>query len=88
MRSPPKPVAILVLILAQLILQGCAARSRYAAVPSGLDPKAIVSGMDYGIRYFPQDPERIQVFIDDYVKSMEREDAYSSSKAIPVLFRR
>ena len=76
MRSPPKSVAKLVLTLALVILQGCAAHSRHAAVPSGLDPKAIVSGMDYGIRYFPQDPERVQVFIDDYVKSMEREDAY------------
>src|ERR1700751_3569208 len=76
MRSPPKSVAILVLTLALVILQGCAAHSRHAAVPSGLDPKAIVSGMDYGIRYFPQDPERVQVFIDDYVTSMEREDAY------------
>ena len=36
--------------------------------------------MDYGIRYFPQDPDRIRVFIDDYVKSMEREDAYYVSQ--------
>jgi predicted acylesterase/phospholipase RssA len=76
MRSPPKSVAILVLTLTLVILQGCAAHSRHAAVPSGLDAKATVSGMEYGIRYFPRDPERVQVFIDDYVKSMEREDAY------------
>ena len=71
-----KSVAILVLTLSLAILQGCASHSRHAAVPSGLDAKATVSGMDYGIRYFPRDPERVQVFIDDYVKSMELEDAY------------
>ena len=72
----PKAVAIHVLTLSLVILQGCAAAARHAAVPSGLDAKATVSGMEYGIRYFPRDPERVQVFIDDYVKSMEREDAY------------
>ena len=76
MRASPKSVAKLILTLSLVILQGCAARSRHAAVPSDLVAKAIVSGMDYGIRYFPQDPERVQVFIEDYVKSMEREDAY------------
>ena len=59
-----------------VILQGCASHSRHAAVPSGFDAKATVSGMDYGIRYFPRDPERVQVFIDDYLKSLEIEDAY------------
>ena len=32
--------------------------------------------MDYGIRYFPRDPARVQLFIDDYLKSLEIEDAY------------
>jgi predicted acylesterase/phospholipase RssA len=76
MKSPPKPVATFLLTFALVILQGCAAHSRHAAVPSGLDAKATVSGMEYGIRYFPRDPERVQVFIDDYVKSMELGEAY------------
>jgi hypothetical protein len=75
MRAPPKSVATLVLSLALAILQGCAAHSRHAAVPSGFDAKATVSGMEYGIRYFPSDPKRVQVFINDYLKSMELEDA-------------
>ncbi|MEG9434824.1 patatin-like phospholipase family protein [Edaphobacter sp. HDX4] len=76
MRSLPKSVAILGLSLSLIIVQGCAAHSRHAAVPSGLAAKAIVSGMDYGIRYFPENPDRVQVFIDDYGKTMELEDAY------------
>ena len=32
--------------------------------------------MEYGIRYFPRDPERVQLFIDDYLKSLELEEAY------------
>ena len=32
--------------------------------------------MEYGIRYFPRDAERVQVFIDDYLKSLELEEAY------------
>ena len=67
---------ILILTLSLLILQGCAARRRVAAVPSALEAEASVSGMDYGIRYFPRDPERVQLFIDDYLKSLELEEAY------------
>jgi hypothetical protein len=76
MKASPKSVAILIFTLSLVILQGCAARSRHAAVPSGLDAKATVSGMEYGIRYFPRDPERVQVFINDYLKSLELEEAY------------
>jgi len=76
MRASPKSVAILILTLSLVILQGCAVRKRHAAVPSDLEAKASVSGMEYGIRYFPRDPERVQLFIDDYLKSLELEDAY------------
>ena len=76
MRASPKSVAILLLTLSLLILQGCAARRRVAAVPSALEAEASVSGMDYGIRYFPRDPERVQLFIDDYLKSLKLEEAY------------
>ena len=73
--APPRSIAMLVLVLTLVIVQGCASHSRHAAVPSGLVAKATVSGMDYGIRYFPSDPERVQVFIDDYLKTMQLEDA-------------
>ena len=32
--------------------------------------------MNYGIRYFPRDPARVQLFIDDYLASLELEKAY------------
>ena len=32
--------------------------------------------MNYGIRYFPRDPERVQLFIDDYLESLKLEEAY------------
>ena len=46
------------------------------AVPSALEAEASVSGMNYGIRYFPRDPARVQLFIDDYLKSLGLEEAY------------
>ena len=67
---------ILILTLSLVILQGCAARARLPAVPSALEAEASVSGMNYGIRYFPRDPARVQLFIDDYLKSLELEEAY------------
>ncbi len=76
MRASPKSVAILIFTLSLVILQGCAVQKRHAAVPSALEAKATVSGMEYGIRYFPRDPERVQLFIDDYLKSLELEEAY------------
>ena len=76
MRASPKSVAIFIFTLSLVILQGCAAHSRHAAVPSALEAQASVSGMEYGIRYFPRDPERVQLFIDDYLKSLELEEAY------------
>ncbi len=76
MRASPKSVAMLIFTLSLVILQGCAVRKRHAAVPSALEAEASVSGMEYGIRYFPRDPERVQLFIDDYLKSLEFEEAY------------
>jgi predicted acylesterase/phospholipase RssA len=71
---------ILILTLSLVILPGCATRARFAAVPSALVAQATVSGMDYGIRYFPRDPARVQVFINDYVKSLEVEKAYLATQ--------
>jgi len=66
----------LIFILTLVILQGCAARKRLAAVPDALQTKAHVPGMNTGIRYFPRDPAHIQLFIDDYLTSVELEKAY------------
>jgi predicted acylesterase/phospholipase RssA len=66
----------LIFILTLVILQGCAARRRLAAVPDALDERAHVPGMNTGIRYFPRDPAHIQLFIDDYLHSLELERAY------------
>jgi len=69
-----------ILAISLAILQGCAAKVRVAAVPSALVAQTNVSGMDYGIRYFPRDPARVQLFIDDYVKSLEVERAYFTAQ--------
>lgn len=66
----------LILILALVVLQGCASRARLGAVPNALESNAFVPGLDKGIRYFPRDPEHIQLFFDDYLKSLELEKAY------------
>jgi predicted acylesterase/phospholipase RssA len=67
---------MLLLTLSLVILEGCTARARLKAVPDALESKAYVPGLDSGIRYFPRDPEHIQLFIDDYLKSLELEKAY------------
>jgi predicted acylesterase/phospholipase RssA len=67
---------ILILTLSLVILQGCAARARLPAVPSALEANATVSGMIAGIRYFPRDPARVQLYIDDYLESLKLEEAY------------
>ena len=71
---------ILILTLSLFILQGCASRARLAAVPSALEADASVSGMNYGIRYFPRDPARVQLFVDDYLASLELEKAYLAAQ--------
>jgi predicted acylesterase/phospholipase RssA len=63
-----------------LLLQGCAARTRLKAVPDDLESKAFVPGLDSGIRYFPRDPEHVQLFINDYLKSLELEKAYLATQ--------
>src|SRR4051794_1709218 len=67
---------ILVLAVSIVIFQGCATRRHLSAVPDALDEKAHVPGMNTGIRYFPRDPSHVQLFIDDYLKSLELEKAY------------
>jgi predicted acylesterase/phospholipase RssA len=67
---------VFVLIISVLILQGCSARKRLAAVPDALDEKAQVPGMNTAIRYFPRDPGHVQLFIADYLNSDELEKAY------------
>jgi len=71
---------ILILSFSLVILQGCAARKRLAAVPDASEAKAFVPGMNTGIRYFPRDPAHIQLFIDDYLTSVELEKAYLAKR--------
>ena len=47
---------ILLVAFSLVILSGCAARRRLAAVPDVIEDRAYVPGMDTGIRYFPRDP--------------------------------
>jgi predicted acylesterase/phospholipase RssA len=77
----PFPRLLLLMTLCLLLLVGCAARARLKAVPDDLESKAYVPGFDSGIRYFPRDPEHVQLFIDDYLKSLELEKAYLATQA-------
>jgi predicted acylesterase/phospholipase RssA len=54
--------------------------ARLNAVPDDLESKAYVSGFDSSIRYFPRDPEHVQLFIDEYLKSLELEKAYLATQ--------
>jgi predicted acylesterase/phospholipase RssA len=76
----PFPHLMLLLALCLLLLEGCAARARIKAVPADLESKALVPGFDNDIRYFPRDSENIQLFIDDYLKSLELEKAYLATQ--------
>ena len=71
---------ILLVTFSLVILSGCAARRRLAAVPDALDERAYVPGMDIGIRYFPRDSAHVQLFVDDYLKSLEVEKAYLATQ--------
>jgi len=72
--------SVLLLIFSLIILQGCAARARLKAVPDALESKAYVPGLASGIRYFPRDPEHVQLFMEDYLKSLETEKAYLATQ--------
>jgi predicted acylesterase/phospholipase RssA len=54
--------------------------ARLNAVPDDLESKAYVSGFDSDIRYFPRDSEHVQLFIDEYLKSLELEKAYLATQ--------
>jgi predicted acylesterase/phospholipase RssA len=71
---------VMLFTLSLLILQGCGPRARLKAVPDALDTRALVPGLDGGIRYFPRDPEHVQLFIDAYLKSLELEKAYLATQ--------
>lgn len=71
---------IVILAISVVVLQGCASRKRLSAVPDALDEKAHVLGMNTAIRYFPRDPEHVQLFIDDYLTSLELEKAYLATQ--------
>jgi len=67
-------------VFAALLVQGCATATRHKAVPQSLQTAATVSGFPYGIRYFPRDAARLEVFKKDFVESWAREKAYLSSQ--------
>ena len=71
---------ILLVTFSLVIFSGCAARRRLAAVPDALEEKAYVPGMETGIRYFPRDPAHVQLFVDDYLRSLEMEKAYLATQ--------
>jgi len=67
-------------ILATLLAQGCATATRRQAVPLSLQTQATVVGFPYGIRYFPRDAARLEVFREDFVESWAREKAYLAAQ--------
>jgi len=79
---------MLLVTLSLVILLGCAARRRLAAVPDVLDERAYVPGMDTGIRYFPRDPVHVRLFVEDYLNDLGydmAEKGYAWSKRPPLL---
>ena len=63
------------LIFAALLAHGCATATRRKAVPVNQQTTATVAGFPYGIRYFPRDGARLDVFKKDFVESWARERA-------------
>ena len=68
--------APLLSILAALLLQACSTPSRVQAVPLALQTEAHPAGFPYGMRYFPRDAERVELFRDDFLASWKLEEAY------------
>ena len=64
------------LLFAALLAHGCATATRRQAVPADQQTTATVAGFPYGIRYFPRDAARLDVFQKDFVESWARERAY------------
>jgi len=81
--APPRSRAhLLAVSLALLFLVcACATPPRRQAVPLSFETQATVSGFPYGIRYFPRDAKRLQVFQDDFVESWKREEAWNCPSA-------
>ncbi len=67
-------------LLAVLLAQGCATATRRQAVPLSLQTQATVVGFPYGIRYFPRDAARLELFREDFVESWAREKAYLAAR--------
>jgi predicted acylesterase/phospholipase RssA len=60
-------------ILAALLLQACSTPTRIQAVPLALETKAYPAGFPHGMRYFPRDAERVELFKEDFLESWKRE---------------
>jgi hypothetical protein len=68
------------LALAVCLLGACATPTRRPAVPMSLETRALVTGFDYRIRYFPRDAGHLQKFEEDFVRSWDLEKAYWKSQ--------
>jgi predicted acylesterase/phospholipase RssA len=71
-----RPIRAAGLIFAALLAHGCATATRRQAVPADEQTTATVAGFPYGIRYYPRDAARLDVFKKDFVESWARERAY------------
>ncbi len=63
-----------------MLAHGCATATRRKAVPVNQQTTATVAGFPYGIRYFPRDGARLDVFKKDFAESWAREKAYLASQ--------
>ena len=78
-RARSRALVLAVSLAALPLVWGCATPPRRQAVPLAFETQATVTGFPYGIRYFPRDAKRLQVFQDDFVESWKREEAYRRS---------
>jgi predicted acylesterase/phospholipase RssA len=67
--------SVIAVTLAAVVLQACATQTRGQAVPLVLQTKAFPAGFHYGIRYFPRDAERVELFKEDFLASWRLEEA-------------
>ena len=77
-----RALVLAVSLAALSIVGGCATPPRRQAVPLAFETRATVSGFPYGIRYFPRDAARLEVFQDDFVESWKREEEYRKAQGL------
>jgi hypothetical protein len=75
--------ALLVVVFGLLFLQNSPKRARHHAVPHELEVAATVVGFPDEVRYFPRDPEDIQLMTKEFVDSWQREKAFLGTQKLP-----